>query len=141
MKLRVLVVDDIAVARKVITEVLGTGEGFVVLGQATNGFEAIRELGEAHPDVIVLDHQMPGLTGLTFPAHAPLSWTSRFASASGSRRSSIVARMQSIFEKPSPRSDRMISSQRDPSSHISAARSVTSPVMSGPESLRVRGPG
>ena len=63
-QIRVLVVDDHAVVREGIRGVLASTPGFVVVGEAGDGAEAL-ELAEEHrPDVVVLDLTMPGMSGL-----------------------------------------------------------------------------
>jgi DNA-binding NarL/FixJ family response regulator len=62
--IRVLVVDDHAVVREGIRHILEGEPGFAIVGEASNGSEALR-LAEAHrPDVVVLDVTMPGESGL-----------------------------------------------------------------------------
>ena len=59
---RVLLVDDNAGIRAALTDLL-TAEGLVIVGQAVNGVEAISMSRELHPDLVLLDDQMPELTG------------------------------------------------------------------------------
>lgn len=61
---RVLVVDDSAFMRKVITALLESDPEIKVVGQARNGLEAVRRLPELSPDVITMDLEMPQLDGL-----------------------------------------------------------------------------
>jgi two-component system LytT family response regulator len=61
--LRVLVVDDEALARQVAVEYLAACEGTEVAGECANGYEAVRAVSEAMPDVLLLDVQMPKLSG------------------------------------------------------------------------------
>lgn len=61
--LRVVVVDDEALAREELCFLLGQAGGLEVIGQASNGVEALRLIGELRPDLVFLDIQMPGLTG------------------------------------------------------------------------------
>lgn len=63
-RIRVLVVDDSAFARKVIREVLSRDAGIEVIGIARDGLEALEKAGELRPDVITLDLIMPELDGL-----------------------------------------------------------------------------
>lgn len=58
--LRVLVVDDSAVARRLLVEVLGRDPGLEVVGEASSGDEALRLAGRLRPDVITMDVQ-PGM--------------------------------------------------------------------------------
>lgn len=62
-KLRVLVVDDEAPARALLREYLGAHPDVEVAGECANGFEAVKAIGEAQPDLVFLDVQMPKLDG------------------------------------------------------------------------------
>ncbi len=61
--LRVVVVDDEQLAREELCFLLGQIGGTDVVGQASNGVDALRLVGDLEPDLIFLDVQMPGLTG------------------------------------------------------------------------------
>lgn len=61
--LRVLIVDDEAPARALLREYLGAHAGLEVAGECENGFEAVKAIGEAKPDLVFLDVQMPKLDG------------------------------------------------------------------------------
>jgi two-component system LytT family response regulator/two-component system response regulator LytT len=61
--LRVVVVDDEQLAREELCFLLGQAGGVDVIGQAVDGVEALRLVGEVRPDLVFLDVQMPGLTG------------------------------------------------------------------------------
>ena len=60
---RVLVVDDSEVARSVLADVVGATAGFTVVGSSGSGEEALRLLPRLDPDLVLLDVQMPGLSG------------------------------------------------------------------------------
>ena len=61
--LRTIVVDDEQLAREELCYLLGCIDGVEVVAQAGNGIEAIRVIEELDPDIVMLDVQMPGLTG------------------------------------------------------------------------------
>jgi two-component system LytT family response regulator/two-component system response regulator LytT len=62
--LRIIVVDDEQLARDELCFLLGRLGGDVeVVGQAANGIEALKVVEETAPDLVMLDVQMPGLTG------------------------------------------------------------------------------
>ena len=62
--LRVLVVDDTILYRKVVTDVLGELPGVVVVGNAHNGKIAMKRIAELKPDLLTLDIEMPEMDGL-----------------------------------------------------------------------------
>ena len=68
-RIRVLIVDDHAVVREGIRHVLSSDEGVEVVGEASNGEEALVLVRRFHPDVVVLDLSMPGMSGLEVVAH------------------------------------------------------------------------
>ena len=63
-KIRVLVVDDSAFMRKLITDFLEESGFIEVVAAARNGQDALSKIGQLDPDVITLDIEMPGLNGL-----------------------------------------------------------------------------
>lgn len=64
-KTRVLVVDDSAFMRRVITDILVSDEAIEVVGTAANGREGIEKATALKPDVITLDIEMPVMDGLS----------------------------------------------------------------------------
>ena len=62
--LRVLVVDDSVVYRKLMSELLSTLPNVVVVGTASNGRVALTRLEELTPDLVTLDIEMPEMDGL-----------------------------------------------------------------------------
>jgi two-component system chemotaxis response regulator CheY len=60
---RVLVVDDAAFMRKMVTDAL-SGGGHEIVGEASNGAEAVQRFQELRPDVMTLDITMPEKDGL-----------------------------------------------------------------------------
>jgi two-component system, chemotaxis family, protein-glutamate methylesterase/glutaminase len=64
-KIRVLVVDDSIVIRRVISQSLSSDPDFEVVGYAANGLIALQKAAELKPDAITLDIEMPVMDGLT----------------------------------------------------------------------------
>lgn len=62
--IRVLVVDDHAIVRKGISDVLAADPGIEIVGLAKDGAEAVTLAGELHPDVALMDLSMPGMDGI-----------------------------------------------------------------------------
>ncbi|MBI2953448.1 MAG: response regulator transcription factor [Chloroflexi bacterium] len=60
----VLLVDDHALFRQGLASLLSSQEGIEVVGQASDGLEALEKARELVPDLILMDIQMPGLQGL-----------------------------------------------------------------------------
>ena len=61
--IRALIVDDEALARKFIRRMLKDDREIEVVGEASNGKEAVAMIGKHHPDVVFLDVQMPEMNG------------------------------------------------------------------------------
>jgi len=61
---RVLIVDDSAVVRKVLNSLLASDPEIVVAGTAGNGSQALARIPEVKPDLVTLDIEMPGMDGL-----------------------------------------------------------------------------
>ena len=61
--LRTVVVDDEQLARDEVCFLLGEIGGVEVVGQAANGLEALQVIEAENPDLVMLDVQMPGLSG------------------------------------------------------------------------------
>jgi two-component system chemotaxis response regulator CheB len=65
-RIRVLIVDDSAVVRQTLSEVLSSDPEIEVIGTAGDPFVAAERIAEQVPDVITLDIEMPRMDGLTF---------------------------------------------------------------------------
>lgn len=63
-KIRILIVDDLARVRQGLLTVLQLTGEFEVVGEADNGFEAIRLSEELKPEVVLMDMAMPKLGGI-----------------------------------------------------------------------------
>lgn len=64
MDIKVLIVDDEKGMRTIIKKILEKSSGFEVVGDTDNGEEAIGIFKEYHPEVVFLDVQMPGCSGI-----------------------------------------------------------------------------
>ncbi len=65
-QIRVLVVDDSALVRQTLIDILNSEPDITVIGSASDPIMAAEKLREAAPDVITLDIEMPRMDGLTF---------------------------------------------------------------------------
>ena len=65
-KIRVLIVDDSAIVRKVLTETLAAEQDLEVVGTAPDPYVAREKILSLKPDVLTLDIEMPRMDGLTF---------------------------------------------------------------------------
>ncbi len=63
-RIRVLIVDDAVVMRRLLTEVLQRDPGIEVVGAAPNGRLALQRLTQVNPDLVTLDVEMPEMDGL-----------------------------------------------------------------------------
>lgn len=63
-QIRVLVVDDSAVVRKLVCAALSTNAEIAVVGTASTGHLALAKIPQLHPDIITLDVEMPGMDGI-----------------------------------------------------------------------------
>jgi DNA-binding NarL/FixJ family response regulator len=64
MTIRVLLADDQAMVREGFSVLLGAQPDIEVVGEAVDGQEAVAKVAELHPDVVLMDVRMPGLSGL-----------------------------------------------------------------------------
>jgi two-component system, chemotaxis family, protein-glutamate methylesterase/glutaminase len=65
-RIRVLVVDDSALVRRILVEILTSAADIEVVGTANDPFMARERIKETNPDVLTLDVEMPRMDGLTF---------------------------------------------------------------------------
>lgn len=64
--IKVLLVDDSAVVRQTLTEILSAESDITVMGSASDPYYAAEKIKDEVPDVIILDIEMPRMDGLTF---------------------------------------------------------------------------
>ncbi len=67
--IRIVIADDHDVVRKGIREYLAEEPDMEVVAEARDGAQALAEVAELHPDVVVLDIQMPNVSGVEATAH------------------------------------------------------------------------
>lgn len=63
-KVKILIVDDHAILRDGIKALLSIQEDFEIIGEASNGKEAVLEAQNLNPDIIIMDIAMPDMDGL-----------------------------------------------------------------------------
>jgi two-component system chemotaxis response regulator CheB len=66
MKIKVLIIDDSAVVRETMTQILSSDPDIHVMGTASDPVFAIKKIQAERPDVITLDVEMPRMDGLSF---------------------------------------------------------------------------
>lgn len=65
-KFRVLIVDDSFLMRRIIRNIVEKDAVFDIVGEASDGADALEKLADAKPDLILLDIEMPNMDGLEF---------------------------------------------------------------------------
>jgi two-component system chemotaxis response regulator CheB len=69
MVIRALIVDDSALIRKVLSDILNQDPGINVIGTAVNGKDGLEKIRKLKPDIVLLDNIMPVLDGLKTLSH------------------------------------------------------------------------
>lgn len=62
--IKVLIADDHAIMRDGLKEILATVNGFELVGEAANGNEVMEALQQTQPDLLMMDMNMPGISGI-----------------------------------------------------------------------------
>jgi two-component system, NarL family, response regulator LiaR len=73
--IRILLCDDHAMFRQGLKSILETETAFRVIGEASTGREAVRYALETHPDIIVMDIQMPEMDGVAATKDILAEWS------------------------------------------------------------------
>lgn len=68
-KIKVLIVDDSAFMRKIISDILSDSPKIEVVGTAKNGKDALEQIDQLKPDLVTLDVEMPVMDGITALKH------------------------------------------------------------------------
>src|SRR5581483_9079333 len=63
-RIRILIVDDAVVVRRMVGDVLGSAPELEVVGTAPSGSIALQKIPQLNPDLVTLDVEMPGMTGI-----------------------------------------------------------------------------
>jgi two-component system chemotaxis response regulator CheB len=107
-KKRVMIVEDAAMMRLVIQNILSRDPHLMMAGFASNGKEALDKLATVQPDLILLDIEMPEMGGLEFLRHARLKCQAKVvvvtSAAPEDSPEAIQARMlgaDAVISKPS----------------------------------------
>ena len=106
--IRVLIVDDSSMIRKMLTQILSSDPDIEVVGAAPNPYEARQMIYELKPDVMTLDIEMPRMDGLTFLDAIMKHWPLRtlvFSSLTEKNSSLILSAYErgaiDVMSKPS----------------------------------------
>jgi two-component system response regulator AlgR len=67
--MKVLIVDDEQPARDRLRQILADEDGYDVVGEASNGIDALDVAGRVSPDIVLLDIRMPGMDGIETAHH------------------------------------------------------------------------
>ncbi len=71
---RLLIVDGQSRTRRALRALLATCTEFTVIGEAADGEEALAQMAQLHPDLVLLDVQLPRLDGIAVTAQITTRW-------------------------------------------------------------------
>lgn len=119
-KIRVLVVDDSVVIRKLVTSAVEQADDLAVIGTAANGKLALAKLNGSLPDVIILDVEMPEMDGLQtlkairarFPKLPVIMFSTRTERGASTTIEALTAGASDYVTKPSNVGDVMTALSR-----------------------------
>lgn len=104
----VMIVDDAAMMRTVLAQLLATDKRYEVVASCENGAKALAALAQAEPDIILVDIEMPVMDGIEFLRRARIKTRARIlvlsgAAELGSARAGDARRLgaDAVLEKPS----------------------------------------
>lgn len=63
-RIRVMVVDDVSIVRRLVSNALGADPDIEIVGSAANGREALEKIPVVKPDLVILDYEMPEMDGM-----------------------------------------------------------------------------
>jgi len=63
-RIRVMIVDDVSIVRRLVANALGADPAIEVVGAAANGREALEKIPVVKPDLVILDYEMPEMDGM-----------------------------------------------------------------------------
>jgi DNA-binding NarL/FixJ family response regulator len=74
MPLRLVIADDRPRTRRAVRALLAAHAGFEVVGEASDGEEALAQVAELQPELVLLDVRMPRLDGIAATAQIKARW-------------------------------------------------------------------
>jgi two-component system chemotaxis response regulator CheB len=117
--IRVLVVDDSKIISKGITDILSQDTQIEVIGEASNGRQAIEKVAQLKPDVVTMDVNMPEMDGLTALKHIMIMRPTPVVMLSAYTQEGAAATFDSLrfgaidfIAKPSTRQDLSLDMQK-----------------------------
>ena len=105
-QIRLIIADDNPMVREGLRSAIATSDDLVTIGMASDGPEALHLARELNPDVIILDHRMPGQRGLDVAARlreeAPEIAVVMFTLDEGIRELALAAGVAAFVPKDTP---------------------------------------